>query len=252
MREDKLSDPRNKSEEVQHQLEFAIQHAKKELAIMLTKKKKLILNLGEAFERVVSDKESICEEIKSCLKEEIVNGLISSRLIEHYCLPEWKKKTRPKNEKTSFSQKEKLPMVVDTEGNVNPAPVSSDTESSNSRQQHSQVNPIINEINSSNTESPDCKVHIQKIQELEGTNRELEEALKAQSRLMTGGTYMPVEQRQREYEISIPFRELKIQLIRQSNISGQAEPVLIYVNIDLTSTSNKVKSYTLGKNPELN
>ncbi len=229
MRGDKLSEPRNKSEEFQHQLEFAIQQAKNELAIVLTKKKKLILNLGEAFERVVSDKESICEEIKNCLKEEIVNGLISSRLVEHYCLPEWKKKTRPKNEKISFSQKEKLPMVVDTEGNVNPAPVSSDAESSNSRQQQSQVNHITNEINSPNTESPDCKVLIQKIRELEHTIQELEE---------------------REIETSIPFHDLRMHMIRQYSLSGEREPVLIYARPDLTRS--KSKSFTLGKKSEQN
>jgi hypothetical protein len=72
-----------------------------------------------------------------------------------------------------------------------------------------------------------------------GKIEELEEALR-----------LLVEHMQSEFEISIPFRELKIQLIRQSNISGHAEPVLIYFNIDCTS--NKVKSYTLGKNPERN
>jgi hypothetical protein len=39
---------------------------------------------------VVVNKESICEEIKNCLKEEL--GIISPRTIEQSCRPEWKKK----------------------------------------------------------------------------------------------------------------------------------------------------------------
>lgn len=122
----------------------------------------------------------------------------------------------------------------------------SNTKSSDS-DEHSEGKPTVNEISS--TQSSDCKNHIQKIHQLENTNRELEQALKASSILMTGETYVPVKHWQREFELSIPFRELKIQLIRQSNISGQGEPVIIYGILDLTS--NKV-SYTLGKKPEQN
>ena len=92
---------------------------------------------------------------------------------------------------------------------------------------HSEVKNENNELNSSNTESSDCKVHIQKIHDLEDTIWELE---------------------QREVEISIPFHDLRMHMIRQHSLSGESEPVLIYARPDLTSTSNKVKSYTLGKN----
>src|SRR5437867_2470599 len=65
--------------------------------------KELVLKLGNAFEGAFSDPESICEEIKNTLKEEIAAKLISARNIEIYCPDKWKRKTRPKNEKTSFS-----------------------------------------------------------------------------------------------------------------------------------------------------
>jgi hypothetical protein len=44
---------------------------------MFCKRKKLILELGEAFKHIVSD-ESICEEIKIALRDEIIDGLIST------------------------------------------------------------------------------------------------------------------------------------------------------------------------------
>jgi hypothetical protein len=214
-------------------LDDEINYVKEELHGIGVQKKKLVIRLGEAFEGVIKS-ESICKEIKKVLKDEIEKELISHRLIEQYCLPKWKKETRPKrkkNEETSFSAKPEMPILVDTKGNENPIPASDDNPPSSS--EGSDLKSENNEINLSKTESPDCKVLIQKIHDLEDTIRELEEELN-----------WP-----REFELSIPFRELKIQLIRQSNISGQGEPVLIYLTIDLTS--NKV-SYTLGKKPEQN
>ena len=64
----------------------------------------LITRLGDAFESVVSNPESVCEEIKNCLREEIAGKIISARDIERYCPDKWKKKTKPKNDKLSFSK----------------------------------------------------------------------------------------------------------------------------------------------------
>ena len=87
------------------ELDRIIEEVKSELRTILLKRRELIEKLGFAFEKVVTNKESICEEIKNCLKEEIALGVISTRTIEQSCRPEWKKKTRPKheNEKISFS-----------------------------------------------------------------------------------------------------------------------------------------------------
>jgi hypothetical protein len=60
---------------------------------MLAKRKDLVIQLGNAFEKVVSNHESICEEIKTTLHDEIREKLISPRDIERYCPDKWKKKT---------------------------------------------------------------------------------------------------------------------------------------------------------------
>jgi hypothetical protein len=61
--------------------------------------------LGRAFQKTVSKPDSICEEIKNTLKEEIAEEIITTRLIEQVCPDEWKRRTRPKkaeNEISSF------------------------------------------------------------------------------------------------------------------------------------------------------
>ena len=73
-------------------------------------------------------KESVCEEIKNCFKEEIAKGLISTRTIEQSCRPEWKKKTRPKHENEIFSFSQSKPeeeeqkqrkIIIDNHGEPN-------------------------------------------------------------------------------------------------------------------------------------
>jgi len=75
----------------------------------------LVIQLGNAIEKVVSNPESICEEIKTILHDEIREKLISSRDIERYCLDKWKKKTKPKNDNLSFSSKDTI--VMNRHGN---------------------------------------------------------------------------------------------------------------------------------------
>lgn len=52
----------------------------------------LITRLGNAFENMVSNPKSICEEIKNSLKEEITDKTVSTRLIERHCPDKWKNK----------------------------------------------------------------------------------------------------------------------------------------------------------------
>jgi hypothetical protein len=102
----------NNNDNSNHELEIVIRDIKLEFRKLISKRKQLIQKLGNAFEKVVSNKESICKEIKNTLKGEIAEGIISARLIEFYCPTEWKRKTKPKtekeakpeNEKTSFSR----------------------------------------------------------------------------------------------------------------------------------------------------
>jgi hypothetical protein len=102
-------------------LDEIIQEVKQEFKSFLVKRKELILKLGNAFEKLVPKPESICEEIKTVLHEEIAEHIISSRDIERYSPDKWKKKTKPqKNDKLSFSNKqaeEKEPISIDINGN---------------------------------------------------------------------------------------------------------------------------------------
>lgn len=89
-------------------LEDTIKNVKAHFQNFLICRKKLVLLLGYAFEKSLSRKEDICEEIKNALSEEITSTLISRRDIERYCLDEWKKRTKPnktkENDKLSFSK----------------------------------------------------------------------------------------------------------------------------------------------------
>jgi hypothetical protein len=120
-------------------LEEIIRQVKEELKTIFFKRRDLILKLGEAFKNIVSDNESICEEIKNALRDEIREGQISERDIERHCLDEWKKKTKPKkpkNDNLSFPQPEQeaIPqLLVDTDGNsvVEPAAIPSSESNNN-------------------------------------------------------------------------------------------------------------------------
>jgi hypothetical protein len=96
-----LSDFDNNSE-----LGIIIKEVKQELKAMFLKRKDIIIKLGDAFEKFVPKPESICEEIKIVLHEEIAKHIISSRDIERYSPDKWKKKTKPqKNDNLSFLTK---------------------------------------------------------------------------------------------------------------------------------------------------
>jgi hypothetical protein len=101
-------------------IDVIIKEVKQELRAIFVKRKDQIIRLGNEYEKAVADPESICEEIKNSLKEEIAEKIISVRTIELYCYPKWKKKTKPKNETFSFSNNqrmEKEPIAIDNNGN---------------------------------------------------------------------------------------------------------------------------------------
>jgi hypothetical protein len=91
------------------ELDAVTEEVKQDLRGLFGKTGKLIEKLGNAVKKVVKKEESICEEIKIALKEEIAEGVISTRTIELHCPDEWKRRTKPKqckNEKISFSKVE--------------------------------------------------------------------------------------------------------------------------------------------------
>jgi hypothetical protein len=89
------------------ELEDKIRDVKNHFKKFLICRKKLVLILGYAFEKSLSRKDDVCEEIKNLLSEEIASNLISTRVIERYCLDGWKKRTKPnrprENDNLSFS-----------------------------------------------------------------------------------------------------------------------------------------------------
>jgi hypothetical protein len=93
---------------------------------MFLKRKDIIVKLGNAFEKFLPKPESICEEIKIVLHEEIAKHIISSRDIERYSPDKWKKKTKPqKNDNLSFLTKaeehekeERKTIAIDTQGHL--------------------------------------------------------------------------------------------------------------------------------------
>jgi hypothetical protein len=89
------------------EVDAVIEEVKRELRNIFVKTDEQIKKLGNSLKKVVKRDEGICEEIKNALKEEIAEGVISTRTIELHCPPEWKHKTKPKqgeNEKISFSK----------------------------------------------------------------------------------------------------------------------------------------------------
>jgi hypothetical protein len=101
-----------------------IKEVKLKLKSIFMKRRDLIIKLGNEFEKLVPKPESICEEIKIVLREEIAEHIISSRDIERYSPEKWKKKTKPqKNDNLSFLTKteeqekeEYMTIAIDTQG----------------------------------------------------------------------------------------------------------------------------------------
>lgn len=97
-----MSDYQSNSE-----LNATVAQVKQAFNEFLIKRKDQIIKGGIAFEKVVANPESICEEIKNVLQDGISQRLISRRDIERYCPDKWKKKTKPiKNDKLSFPSNE--------------------------------------------------------------------------------------------------------------------------------------------------
>jgi hypothetical protein len=161
-----LSELNNNSE-----LDNVIKEAKQELRVLFLKHKDIIIKLGDEFEKLVTNSESVCEEIKIALHEEITDHIISLRDIERYCPDKWKKKTKPKkNDNLSFLTKteeqekeEHLTIAIDTQGSSIDEPISIISESQmhiteNTCNLQPQQNPTNVENNTINLHScPNCK-----------------------------------------------------------------------------------------------
>ena len=159
-----------------------IQQVKQEFKSFLIKRRELVLKLGNVFEKAVANSESICEEIKNALRDEIAEKVISSRNIEMYCPSKWKRKTKPKNEILSFSNKqvkENKPIAIDNDGN----PV----ENSNSADEHVYIN------NNDNGKLPTSN-HCERCEILENRNERLQEKIQDYEDALKASSITPADQ----------------------------------------------------------
>ena len=133
--------------------------------------------------KVVPKPESICEEIKNVLQDEIAEKVISSRNIEMYCPSKWKRKTKPKNEKTSFSNKqgkEKELIAIDNDGN----PVENSPPSPNEYVDNDDNNDDNSKLEISN-HCGRCEILEKKCETLQVKVDDYEDALKKASPIMS-------------------------------------------------------------------
>jgi hypothetical protein len=107
--------------------------------------------------------------------------------------------------------------------------------------EHSEGNPAVNEISSN--QSLDCKVHIQKIQELEDINQELEDALKACSAPSTAEIQLATRgQAKKEFEIPVNVDDI-IRIIQRRQQVGDLHQILVIAYLD--TDSGKVLSVSV-------
>jgi hypothetical protein len=184
--------------------EAVIEEVKNNFKAMIGKRKDSILILGQALEKVLK-LDSICEEIKNILDDEIKQGIISRRLIEKYCLDKWKKITSPRkkithseSEKISLLAKDEMVAAIGTSGNTKCVSAEEPEKSSGK-----------SDIDASerNTTS-DLKF---------GTNN-------------NAGNKQLIQ-----FRLSIPFTLLQEHMAKEFRIHQGTEPVLIRANIDKIS-----------------
>jgi len=231
------------------EVDAVIEEVKRELRSLLVKTDEQIKKIGNALKKVVKREESICEEIKIALKEEIAEGVISTRTIELHCPQEWKRKTKPKqreNERISFSkqlkEKPQQQMVATNQGKSvtygEPAPCT----------EKSQVD-----------EPP--FVGIQKSQQIEPTESkcpncsELEEALREATSLSTADTLLSTKNATSneasgilKLEYSLPYQSVQ-QYMAAEYKQGKSK---VWFSVEIDVKSKKVVSAGTGRISEAN
>jgi hypothetical protein len=213
-------------------LDSTIKQVKHDFQSILVKRKELVLKLGNAFEGAVSDPESICEEIKNTLKEEIAAKLVSARNIEIYCPDKWKRRTRPKNEKTSFSciqeDKDKTPpktIAIDTQGIIvddeESMPINSADHNTKGRLednlQRIQKHNIKGTNKLTNREELVDITTFPQYQELLFQNNELKEALEKATQLVQANTIH--DNSTVDFEFSLSYEDVQSYVSSRGNIN---------------------------------
>jgi hypothetical protein len=214
-------------------LDEVIRQVKEEFKSIFAKRRDLIIKLGEALERTVSNSESICEEIKNALREEIAQGLASTRIIELNCPDKWKRKTKPKkvekNEKFSFSRQEReaIPqLLVDTHGNTAVEPA-----------YDSNNNNAVNTEGSANKEI--------KYTENFHADNELEDVIRKSNSVINTDQRLSEQSKIRELETKIERLQLEVtsKCTENSMLQTQLEDLkskLKYVHDEITQNTNRL------------
>jgi hypothetical protein len=104
----------------EQEAEIVVAEVKQELRGLFVKSEELIKRLGNALKKIVKRERDICEEIKAAMKEEIAEGIISTRTIELHCPPEWrrewKRRTKSESEKNSLSRSQSMAVAKTQDG----------------------------------------------------------------------------------------------------------------------------------------
>jgi hypothetical protein len=230
------------------EVDAVIEEVKRELRSLFVKTDEQIKKLGSALKKVVKREESICEEIKNALKEEIAEGIISTRTIELYCPPEWKHKTKPKqreNEKISFSKQLKEnpqhQIVATNQGKSviygEPAP-STET----SRVDDAPFNPIQKPQQNERIE-PECCSHLQRIEELEVALHKATTLSTANRLLSTNTTSETLK-----LEYTLPYQYVQ-QYMAAEFKEGKSK---VWFSVEIDVKSKKVASARTGRISEAN
>jgi hypothetical protein len=231
------------------EVDAVIEDVKRELRSLFVKTDEQIKKVGNVLKKIVKREESICEEIKNALKEEIAEGVISTRTIELYCPPEWKRKTKPKqreNEKISFSEqlkeKPQQQMVATNQGKSviygEPAPCT----------ETSQVDepPLVGiqksqQIERTESKCPNCS-------ELEEALREATSLSTANTLLSTKNTFSNEASEILKLEYSLPYQSVQ-QYMAAEYKEGKSK---VWFSVEIDVKSKKVASARTGRISEAN
>ena len=235
------------------EVDAVIEEVRRELRSLFVKTDEQIKKVGNVLKKIVKREESICEEIKNALKLETAEGVISTRTIELYCPPEWKRKTKPKqreNEKISFSEqlKEKPPqqMVAINQGKSvtygEPTPCT----------EKFQIDepPLVGIQKSQQNEriEPECCSHLQRIEELEEALHKATTLSTANTLLSTKNTTSNEASEILKLEYSLLYQNVQ-QYMAAEYKEGKSK---VWFSVEIDVKSKKVASARTGRISEAN
>jgi hypothetical protein len=112
---------------------------------MFDSTRNVVLEIGRALEKIRPQKSSICQEIKTFLRDEISRHMISERIIEKYSLQEWKSQEFAEFGRKGARQRKKLAEEISASANAQQevAATEEDEQATASEQEKRQMDPIL-------------------------------------------------------------------------------------------------------------